>query len=269
MLRSILSIEKSNKLSNSSSKYSNDKSRADLALVKRKLADNRTKAAALIMSGKVFSNQKRIEKAGEFIDSSQPLDVRGPPHPWVGRGGIKLAYGLKHFGLSPNTEICIDIGASTGGFTDVLLYHGARKVYSVDVGYGQLAQKLRDDSRVIVMERTNARNLKKNLIPETVGAIVCDVSFISLKTILPLPLRFAHDSCWLIALIKPQFELGPKNVGKGGVVRKASDRTLACDNIKNWLSSLPGWQVFGLVESPIRGASGNSEYLIGAKYNNY
>ena len=241
------------------------KERADVALVSRGLADSRAKAAALIMAGSVFSGEKRVEKAGEGVAPGQPLRVRGPEHPYVGRGGLKLAGGLDHFSLSPEGLICLDVGASTGGFTDVLLQRGAVRVYAVDVGYGQLAQKLRDDARVDVMARTNARHLSAEDVPEPVGAIVCDASFIGLRTVLPAPLALAAPGCWLVALIKPQFEVGPERVGKGGIVRDEAARAAACQTIQDWLASLPGWTVLGLTRSPVTGADGNVEYLIAAR----
>ena len=240
--------------------------RADVALVSRGLAESRAKAAALIMAGNVFSGEKRIEKAGEGIAAGQPLRVRAPEHPWVGRGGLKLAHALEHFSLSASGLSCLDIGASTGGFTDVLLQAGAARVYAVDVGYGQLAQKLRDDERVVVMERTNARRLTKEDVPEPIGAIVCDASFIGLRTVLPAPLALAAPGCWLAALIKPQFEVGPERVGKGGIVRDEAARAEACDAIEVWLESLPSWAVLGITESPVTGADGNVEFLIAARF---
>ncbi len=266
MWLNILSNVKINKLANSSPKRPRDKCRADVALVEKKLVINRTRAAALIMAGKVYSKQKRINKAGELISLSQELEIREPDHPWVGRGGIKLAFGLEYFGFSTKSQTCIDLGASTGGFTDVLLHHGAKKIFSVDVGYGQIAQKLRNNPRVVVMERTNGRYLNRDLIADPIGGIVCDASFIGLKTILEASLKLADHSCWLIALIKPQFEVGPKNVGRRGVVRNEEERSRVCKEIHYWLSEKPRWQVNGIVESPITGANGNIEYLIGAQH---
>lgn len=242
------------------------KKRADIALVARGLVETRSKAAALIMAGVVFSGERRIEKAGDLIAEDQPLRIKQPAHPWVGRGGIKLAHALAHFGLKPNGLIAIDVGASTGGFTDVLLQNGAAKVYAVDVGYGQLAQKLRDDARVVVMERTNARHLAAEDVPGPVRAIVCDASFIGLRTVLPASLKLAAPGCWLVALIKPQFEVGPARVGKGGIVRDEAARAEACDDIERWLVGLPGWTVLGITQSAITGADGNIEFLIAARF---
>ena len=163
------------------------KQRADLLLVATGLAESRARAQALILAGKVFTDGKRVEKAGDLLADGAPLDVRGQDHPWVSRGGLKLAHALGHFGLKPEGRVCLDLGASTGGFTDVLLHHGAAKIYAVDVGHGQLAWKLRQDPRVVVLEKTNARYLDASTIPEPIGALVCDASFIGLRTILPAP----------------------------------------------------------------------------------
>ena len=195
------------------------KLRADQLLVGRGLAESRTQAQALILAGLVFSGQRRVEKAGETLPSEAPMEVRGQPHPWVSRGGIKLDHALRHFGLSAKGRICLDIGASTGGFTDVLLHHGAAKVYAVDVGHGQLAWKLRGDPRVAVREKTNARYLTRAIVPEFVDALVCDASFIGLRTLLPAPVSLCGPDAWAVALIKPQFEAGPAFVGGRGVVR--------------------------------------------------
>jgi 23S rRNA (cytidine1920-2'-O)/16S rRNA (cytidine1409-2'-O)-methyltransferase len=240
------------------------KQRADVALVERGLAESRTRAQALILAGLVFSGQQRVAKAGDLIKPDQPLELRGQDHPWVSRGGVKLAHALAHFGLSPAGRVCLDIGASTGGFTDVLLHHGAVKVYAVDVGHGQLAWKLRNDPRVVVLERINARHLDAAQVPEPVGAIVCDASFIGLRTILPAPLARAAPGAFAVALIKPQFEVGPA-IAKGGVVREPSVHGRVCNEIRAWWSELPGWQVLGIEASPILGPEGNREFLIAAR----
>ena len=240
------------------------KTRADVALVERGLAESRTRAQALIMAGVVFSGESRIEKPGQTIAADAPLAVRGADHPWVSRGGLKLAKALDHFGIDPAGLICLDLGASTGGFTDVLLTRDAAKVYAVDVGHGQLAWKLRNDPRVVVLERVNARHLTRDRVPEPIGLIVCDASFIGLQTILPAPLALATPGARLIALIKPQFEVGKVNVGKGGIVRDPALHAEACARIEAWLNELPGWQVLGTTESPIEGADGNKEFLIAA-----
>jgi 23S rRNA (cytidine1920-2'-O)/16S rRNA (cytidine1409-2'-O)-methyltransferase len=240
------------------------KLRADQALVDRGLAESRSRAQALILAGKVFSGERRVEKPGEALRDDTPLEVRGQDHPWVSRGGVKLAHALAHFGLSPAGRVGLDIGASTGGFTDVLLRHGAARVYAVDVGHGQLAWSLRNDHRVVVLERTNARYLESTQIPEPVGALVCDASFIGLRTILPAPLALCAPGAWAVALIKPQFEAGPGAVGKGGVVRDVAVHGAVCAAIEAWWAAQPGWRVLGIVPSPILGPEGNREFLIAA-----
>jgi 23S rRNA (cytidine1920-2'-O)/16S rRNA (cytidine1409-2'-O)-methyltransferase len=172
---------------------------------------------------------------------------------------------LTHFGLKPEGRVCLDLGASTGGFTDVLLQHGAAKVYAVDVGHGQLAWKLRQDPRVMVLEKTNARYLDNTTIPEPIGALVCDASFIGLRTILPAPLALCAPGAFAVALIKPQFEAGPGQVGKGGVVRDPALHQAICRMIAGWWAALPGWQVLGITDSPITGPEGNKEFLIAAR----
>jgi 23S rRNA (cytidine1920-2'-O)/16S rRNA (cytidine1409-2'-O)-methyltransferase len=241
------------------------KQRADLALVERGLAESRTRAQALILAGKVFSGEQRVDKPGQVLREDDPLEVRGQDHPWVSRGGLKLAHGLQAFGLDPAGRVCIDVGASTGGFTHVLLHHGAARVYAVDVGHGQLAWNLRNDSRVVVLERLNARYLEATHIPEPVGAVVCDASFIGLATVLPAALALTAPGAFAVALIKPQFEAGAKLVGKGGVVRDPNIHRAVCARVRQWWSSLPGWEVLGITESPITGPEGNKEFLIGAR----
>jgi 23S rRNA (cytidine1920-2'-O)/16S rRNA (cytidine1409-2'-O)-methyltransferase len=241
------------------------RSRADQLLVTRGLAENRTKAQALILAGKVFSGDRRIAKAGDLLAEATPLDVRGQDHPWVSRGGLKLVHGLAHFGFSPAGLVCLDIGASTGGFTDVLLTHGAKKVHAVDVGHGQLAWKLRCDERVVVHEKTNARHLSRAAVPDSIEALVCDASFIGLATVLPAPLALCAAGAWAIALIKPQFEAGPGLVGSKGVVRDPAVHRAVCERVSLWWSTVPGWTVIGVVESPITGPEGNKEFLLGAR----
>ena len=241
------------------------KGRADQALVDRGLVESRSRAQALILAGKVFSGERRVEKAGQPVTADTPLEVRGQDHPWVSRGGLKLAHALESFGLSPEGRICLDVGASTGGFTDVLLTHGAAKVYAVDVGHGQLAWKLRSDPRVVVLEKTNARHIDSAIIPEPIGALVCDASFIGLATLLPKPLALCASGAWAVALIKPQFEAGPADVGSKGVVRDPAVHTRVCEAVQSWWGSQPGWVVRGLTESPITGPEGNKEFLIYAE----
>ena len=240
------------------------KQRADQLLVSQGLADTRSKAQALILAGLVYRDDKRIAKAGDLLPADSILILRGRDHPWVSRGGLKLAKGLAHFGFDSRGRCCLDIGASTGGFTDVLLTHGAAKVYAVDVGHGQLAWKLREDRRVVVLEKTNARHLTDAEIPEAPTVLVCDASFISLTLVLPAALALAAPGAWLIALIKPQFEVGKGEVGKGGVVRDPAQHQAVCQRIESWLAAQVGWRVLGITESPITGPEGNREFLIGA-----
>jgi 23S rRNA (cytidine1920-2'-O)/16S rRNA (cytidine1409-2'-O)-methyltransferase len=240
------------------------KQRADQALVARGLAESRSRAQALIMAGVVFSGDARIDKAGQMLAGGAPLEVRGRDHPWVSRGGLKLDKALDHFGIDPRGLACLDIGASTGGFTDVLLSRGAARVIAVDVGHGQLAWKLRQDPRVTVLERVNARHLTVKEVPEPVDLVVCDASFIGLETILPAPMALAAAGARLIALIKPQFEVGRGEVGKGGVVRDSALHEAVCARIEAWLNARPGWRVLGLTDSPILGPEGNKEFLVAA-----
>ena len=239
--------------------------RADQRLVDRGLVESRSKAQALIMAGLVFSGEKRIAKAGDQIAEETPLEVRGQEHPWVSRGGCKLDHALAYFGLSPEGLIGLDVGASTGGLTDVLLTHGAKMVYAVDVGHGQLAWKLRADPRVVVLEKCNARHLDQSIIPQAPQAIVCDASFIGLRTVLPAALSLAAPDAWAVALIKPQFEAGREHVGAKGVVRDPAVHDAVCNMIAEWWSTLPGWTVLGIEASPITGPEGNREFLIAAR----
>jgi len=238
--------------------------RVDTLLVERGLAETRSKAQALVMAGAVWSGDRRLDKPGAMVAADLPIELRGRDHPWVSRGGIKLAYGLEHFAIDPAGAIALDIGASTGGFTDVLLTRGALKVYAVDVGYGQLATKLRDDPRVVVLERLNARHLTREQVPDPIELIVCDASFIGLAVVLPAGLALAAPRARLVALIKPQFEVGKGKVGKGGVVRDPALRRDACEAVVAWLGTQPGWTVDGVTESPITGPEGNVEFLVAA-----
>ncbi len=252
------------------------KLRLDQLLVERGYAPSRSRAQALIMAGKVFSGGQRLDKPGHQVAHDISIEMKEDEHPWVSRGGMKLAHGLEYFNIDVSGMVALDVGASTGGFTDVLLQRGAAKVYAVDVGYGQLEAKLRNDERVVVLEKTNARYLTREQIPDPVDIIVCDASFISLKTVLPAVLELAektnlhHDekgfaARYLIALIKPQFEVGKGKVGKGGVVRDPELHDEVCEDIKDWLESRGGWQVIGITTSPITGPKGNKEFLIGAQ----
>ena len=240
------------------------KVRVDQLLVSRGLVESRARAQALIMAGAVFSGERKLSKAGDLVAGDAPLEVRGKDHPWVSRGGIKLDHGLSHFDLDVSGAVALDIGSSTGGFTDVLLSRGAAKVYAVDVGTNQLAWKLRQDPRVIVNEQTNARALDNRIIPELVDVIVCDASFISLAKVLLEPLKLAKPKAKLIALVKPQFEAGRSEVGKGGVVRDPDVHERVCAEAKAWLEA-SGWTVTGLTRSPITGPEGNVEFLIAAE----
>lgn len=241
------------------------KIRLDQLLVELGLADSRTRAQALIMAGAVYAGEQRLDKPGHQIKADTELTLRGKDHPWVSRGGLKLMRGLEHFELNAEGITAIDLGASTGGFTDVLLSRGATRVYAVDVGYGQLDNKLREDDRVIVLERTNARHLTHTEIPEPVDFVVCDASFIGLRTVLPAALGLTKPEAFLIALIKPQFEVGKDRVGKNGVVREPELHREVCETISAWLDALPDWAVLGVTESPITGPAGNKEFLIGAR----
>ena len=241
------------------------KIRADDALVKQGLAPSKTRAQALILAGSVYRGTEQIKKAGQFIPEETELALKEKDHPWVSRGGIKLDHALKHFGISLKDKVVLDIGSSTGGFTDVALQAGAKKVFAVDVGKGQLDWSLRNDKRVVVMEGVNARYLTNEDIAGQVDAVVCDASFISLKTILPAPLNLLKPGGYVIALIKPQFEVGKENVGKGGVVRDPLLHEKTVKNIENWLNALDGFTVQGVTESPITGPKGNKEFLIFAR----
>jgi 23S rRNA (cytidine1920-2'-O)/16S rRNA (cytidine1409-2'-O)-methyltransferase len=242
------------------------KLRADLLLVARGLAESRTRAQALIMAGAVFSGEKKLAKPGDMLAEDAALEVRGKDHPWVSRGGIKLEHGLTHFGFDVTDAVALDVGSSTGGFTDVLLSRGAARVYAVDVGTNQLAWKLRQDPRVVVHEQTNARALTDDIIPEQVDVVVCDASFIGLAKVLEAPLKLAKAGAKLVALIKPQFEAGRAEVRKGGVVRDPLVHDRVCAEAKAWVES-QGWTVVGITESPITGPEGNVEFLLGAEKN--
>ncbi len=240
------------------------KVRVDQLLVARGLAESRAKAQALVMAGQVYSLTRRLDKPGRQVDPEIPLEVKGRDHPWVSRGGLKLAHGLKHFNIDAKDRVCLDIGASTGGFTDVLLAGGAAKVYAVDVGRGQLAWKLQTDPRVVRLDDTNARHLTRDQIPDDIDLIVCDASFIGLETVLPAALKLAAPGARLLALIKPQFEVGAGRVGKGGIVRDPALHAEVCGRIERWLEDAMGWKVSGVTESPVTGADGNKEFLVAA-----
>ena len=240
------------------------KTRIDQLLVELGLAESRTRAQALVMAGLVFAGDRKIEKAGQQVATDAEITVKGRDHPWVSRGGIKLAHAIEHFHLDPAGAVAMDIGSSTGGFTDVLLSKGAEHVFAVDSGTNQLAWKLRQDERVTVLEQTSARILTPDHITAPCNWVVCDASFIGLAKVLEVPLRLAAPHCTLVALIKPQFEVGRDEVGKGGVVRDPALHQRVCDEVRDWLTG-EGWQVEGIVESPITGPEGNVEFLILAR----
>jgi 23S rRNA (cytidine1920-2'-O)/16S rRNA (cytidine1409-2'-O)-methyltransferase len=239
--------------------------RLDLALVSRGFVESRSRARQLIEAGDVMVDGVTVTKAAAKVSPEQILTLAETAHRWASRAALKLVRALDLFAIDPAGEICLDIGASTGGFTDVLLDRGARRVHAVDVGHGQLIPRLRDDSRVVVYEHLNVRDLTPEMIGEPVGLIVSDVSFISLKLALPAALACAGDGAVLVALVKPQFEVGRAKVGRGGIVRDERTRRDALEEISGWLEQSAGWQVCGATDSPISGTDGNQEYLIAAR----
>ncbi len=239
------------------------KVRLDCLLVERGLARSRSEARALILAGRVLADDRRLDKPGTLVPTSLPLRLK-EGHRFVSRGGEKLEAALRHFQVPVAGRVALDLGASTGGFTDALLHHGAARVYAVDVGYGQLHWRLRRDPRVVVLERTHAKNLDRERIPEPIELLVCDVSFISLRQALPRPLSLCRPGAWLVALIKPQFELDRKAVGKGGVVRDPAHHEEACRRVRSWVAAQPGWRVLGVMASPLLGPKGNREFLLAA-----
>ena len=238
------------------------KRRLDQLLVERGLVKSRSRAQALIMSGLVYNNTKRLDKAGTQFPENIKLELKGRDHPWVSRGGLKLEHALEYFQIDVKNLACLDVGASTGGFCDVLLSKEAAKVYAVDVGHGQLAWKIRNDERVVVIERFNARYITNKEVPDPIDFICCDTSFIGLRTVLPEPIKLARTGAKLIALIKPQFEVAKGQVGKKGVVTDPDLHNEVCNRISDWLSELDNWQVIGIEKSPITGPEGNVEFLI-------
>ncbi len=235
------------------------RTRADQRLVELGLAVSRARARALILDGKV----EGIGKPGQMVAADRLLSLTQPDHPWVSRGGLKLLQALDHFELSPEGRVCVDVGASTGGFTQVLLSRRAQSVFAVDAGSDQLHQDLRDDDRVVSLEKVNARDLNDNLIPFPPAAIVADVSFISLRLALPPAMDLAAQGCWLIALVKPQFEVGRAHVGKGGIVRDEAVRDAVPEELSDWMVQ-QGWRVLGVIDSPVTGSDGNREFLLAA-----
>ncbi len=232
--------------------------RADLLLVARGLAESRAKAQAAIEAGGVNADGKLVAKASELLENTAQLEIRAA-HPWVSRGGVKLEHALASFAIDPGGRVCLDVGASTGGFTQVLLARGAAKIYAVDVGHGQLHQKLRDEPRVALLERTDARGLTREQMPEPPSLIVCDVSFIGAAKALVTPLSLAAERAALVVLIKPQFEAGPK-AGRDGVLEESVARAAAQQAI-GALDGLQGFAFVGVTDSPIRGGDGNLELL--------
>lgn len=235
------------------------KERLDVLLVQRGLCASREKAQRLIMAGAVFTAGTRLEKSSQTLPADTPLEVREADR-YVGRGGHKLEAALRHFAIDPSGRTCLDVGASTGGFTDCLLQHGAAKVYALDVGHGQLDWKIRRDPRVVVMEHCNARHLQSSDLPEKVSLAVVDVSFISLTLVLPPMAAVLTDGGMIVALIKPQFELSRGEVGRGGIVRDDTARARAVEKIRAFAAAA-GWTWGGVVDSPIAGADGNREFL--------
>jgi len=241
------------------------KTRLDVALVERGLVDSRAKAQSLIMARRILVNGLHVDKAGASVAADDELAIEALEHPWVGRGGMKLAHALAQFGIDVRGKVCADVGASTGGFTDVMLKSGAAKVYAIDVGYGQLDQSLRNDPRVVNREKVNARYLTAADFEDAIDFVSVDVSFIPLKLILPAVVTFLRGE--LVALIKPQFEVGKGDVGKGGIVRDEAKRAAAVEGVLACAREL-GLQVQGVIESPIKGAEGNVEYLMHATAGN-
>ena len=240
------------------------KIRLDELLVERGLVESRSQAKSFILAGNVFSNENRLEKVGKIVDYDVPLAIKGKDHAWVSRGGLKIDYAISYFGFDVGERVCLDLGASTGGFTHVLIERGAKKVYAVDVGYGQLDWKIRNLAEVVVVERTNARFLTNTEIPEPISFLCCDASFISLTKILPNSMGLVDSGGVLLALVKPQFELDRKLVDKNGIIKDRSKHQLACEKIYDWLDSFPNWSPIGIIESPIKGAKGNIEFFIAA-----
>jgi 23S rRNA (cytidine1920-2'-O)/16S rRNA (cytidine1409-2'-O)-methyltransferase len=241
------------------------KPRLDQLLVDRGLAENRTRAQAMVLAGEVFTGERRLDKPGQPVAADLAVEIRRRTGDWVSRGALKLIGALDHFGLDPKGAVAVDVGASTGGFSEVMLARGAARVYAVDVGHGQLHVRLREDPRVVVLERTNARHLTAEHVPEPVDLVVCDASFISLTTVLPAAMALARPGAVLVALVKPQFEAGRGEVGKGGVVRDPAVHAAVCECIRAWLEDEMRWPVAGVAPSPITGPKGNREFLVAAR----
>lgn len=237
------------------------KIRLDRYLFERGLVQSREQGQALILAGQVLVNGQKKAKAGTLVADDADIRILGEQMPYVSRGGLKLEAALREFGIDVTNTTALDVGASTGGFTDCLLQHGATKVYAVDVGYGQMAWKIRQDPRVVVIERTNIREMAADLISEKIDVAVIDVSFISLEKVIPSVIPFVKAGGGIIALIKPQFEVGKGQVGKGGIVRDEAARNTAVEKVRTAFQSA-GFDVQGIIPSPITGQDGNVEYLI-------
>ena len=240
--------------------------RLDQYLVLKRLAPSRARAQETIAAGLVLVNGVAAAKPAQKIGNNDEVTVEGQIHGFVSRGGVKLEAALNYFDIDPAGKTCLDLGASTGGFTEVLLRAGAAKVYAVDVGTGQLHAKIAGDARVVNLEKTHAKDLTRLLIPERVDVIVCDVSFISLKKALPFAFPLAAPGARLVALVKPQFEVGPEGIGKGGIVKKGLAEK-AVTGIESWISTQQSWRVLGTMHSPIKGGDGNREFLLAAVRN--
>lgn len=237
------------------------KQRLDKLLVLRGLAPTRERSQSLILAGVVLVNEQKIDKPGTLVDETANIRVIGADHPYVSRGGLKLEKALQEFKISVQDKIALDVGASTGGFTDCLLQHGARKVYAVDVGYGQLAWKLKQDPRVVALERTNIRHVTPDLFKEKIQLAVIDVSFISLTKVLPVILDLLEPTAEIIALVKPQFEVGKGEVGKGGIVKSLEKHRQVLESLRQFAEKL-GLEVRGVIPSPLKGTKGNVEFLM-------
>jgi 23S rRNA (cytidine1920-2'-O)/16S rRNA (cytidine1409-2'-O)-methyltransferase len=240
------------------------KDRIDKLILERGMAPSRERARALIMEGKVLVNGTPVSKAGDLVSADSEIGIRGEDLKYVSRGGLKLEAAVNEFGIRLKGKTAMDVGSSTGGFTDLMLQSGAKRVYCIDVGYGQLAWKLRQDPRVVLLERTNIRHLEKKSIPVAIDIAVIDVSFISLSKVVPHVLEFIAVNGEIVALIKPQFEVGKGEVGKGGIVKDEEKRAAAVGRIREEFESL-GLKVNGIIQSPITGQKGNIEYLIYAQ----
>jgi 23S rRNA (cytidine1920-2'-O)/16S rRNA (cytidine1409-2'-O)-methyltransferase len=241
------------------------KTRLDHALVERGLCATRARAREAVLAGLVSVDGSPARKPAQAVAGTADIALTGPPLPWVSRAALKLVHGLDHFGIDPAGLVCLDLGASTGGFTQALLARGAKRVFAVDVGHGQLDARLAEDPRVVSLERLNARDLSARQVPEPPGLVVCDVSFIGLELVLPPALALARPGARLVALVKPQFEVGRSHIGKGGIVRDPALHEAACARISRWLEAEVGWQVLGLTPSPIEGSDGNREFLVAAR----